>query len=320
MKVLIFYPRRLPPKDYGGIERFVLWLSKALVELGHEVWVAAQRGSLLASGVRLVSLEKHQTSLQGLFHNRIFTEVLEKVDLLHLMAPLPKENWQKIPLPVLFTVHGNGKPGEVFHPNSVFLSQNHAFRHRSQIFVYNGIDPSEYAFDPQSKKEWFLFLSKTSWRVKNLRGAMQLCKKAKVPLHIAGGQGPFFHRFLANFSRNYHWVGPTQGNAKSQLLTQARALIFPVLWEEPFGLVVAEALMSGTPVLATKRGSLPELVSPEVGAILDTNEQWIEALSRPKLPWDPMECRNRAMEKFHFRKMASEYLMLYKKVSQGVPL
>ena len=77
------------------------------------------------------------------------------------------------------TVHGNGKPGERFPLNTAFLSADHASRHGAGVFVYNGIDPDECRFsDGQDKTDWYLFLSKTSWSVKNVSGAMRLVSKA----------------------------------------------------------------------------------------------------------------------------------------------
>src|SRR5205823_6365274 len=139
--------------------------------------------------------------------------------------------------------------------------------------VYNGIDPSEYVFNPGKRDPSYLFFSKTNWSVKNLKGARQLCRKASVPLWISGENRPTRSRSWITLKRKLGfdretWIGPMAGEKNAQVLSRSRALLFPVSWPEPFGLVIAEALISGTPVLATPRGSIPELVTPDVGVVL----------------------------------------------------
>ena len=314
MKILIFHPVRLPPKNYGGTERVVLWLSKGLKEMGHDVWVAASAGSALPDGVQLIGMEKEKNSLLDLL-----SRLPDGLDVIHFMAPPEEKILNHLPCPSLLTVHGNGELGEEFIRNSVFLSQDHAKRHHAEVFVYNGIDPAEYLFTPAEKKNWYLFFSKTNWRVKNLSGAIRLCTQESVPLCIAGGNRPVWTRLMTLVKKNMVWKGPLSGVDKALLFAQAKALIFPVCWPEPFGLVVAEALMSGTPVLATRRGSLSELVSQNVGMLFDSDrdERWSDYLCMTQLPWDPYACRERAMSCFHYKKMAEQYLQLYRRISSG---
>lgn len=312
MNLVLFHPCFLPPKDYGGTERVVLWLAKALAMRGHQVSVAAFEGSVLPEGCNLIPVEKKVYCASDF--NRLFSK---KVDLVHFMAPLDPKVWRELEFPALLTVHGNGKPGEVFPKNTVFLSKNHAFRHGGQAFVYNGIDPSEYSFNPSGKQDWLLFLSKTSWKVKNLQGAIHLCKKAKVPLHIAGGNRPYLERAKLAFSSRYRWEGPVHTLKKATLLSQARGLIFPVLWPEPFGLVVVEALISGTPVIASPRGSLFELVPSHVGALPSTEAEWITLLQKSNWEWDPEACRQWVLENFHMNQMAAKYEGFYQSVMAG---
>lgn len=315
MRVALFHPRRLPPLDYGGIERVVLWLCKGLVQRGHEVFVAALAGSELPKGARLIDMRSEASTALDLL-----SRLPPGVELVHFMAPPLPEAWQRLPCPGVLTVHGNGRPKEIFPLNSIFLSQNHARRHGATAYVYNGIDPNDYLYEPSRKGKWNLFLSKTSWKVKNVRAAIRLCARARVPLRVAGGSRPWLDRFRVHLHPQMTWEGPVGDQAKALLLTEARALLFPVQWEEPFGLVVVEALMSGTPVLASSRGSLPELIPSRVGALPQTEEEWIDLLQRPTLPWDPEACREWALEKFHFGKMAEEYERMYKKAIQGMGL
>lgn len=308
MKIVLFHPVQLPPKDYGGVERVVEWLARGLVERGHEVWVGALRGSRVPAGTHLLPFESDRRSAWDLLR-----VIPSGADVVHFMAPPEQGVLEQLPCPYLLTVHGNGRKDEQFPKNTVFLSQNHARRHGHGRFVYNGLDPDEFRIatdrgNGKSDANW-LFFSKTQWRVKNVRGAIRLCDRVGARLSIAGGDRPHLLRWKIRWSGRHDWVGPVGGEKKTQLLSGARGLIFPVLWEEPFGLVVVEALMSGIPVLAPPVGSLPELIAPHVGALipLDDESQWTEWLSKDRLPFDPEACRAWAVEHFHFRKMAERY-------------
>ncbi len=323
MRVVLFHPVPLPPKDYGGVERVVLWLSRGLVEAGHEVWVAAREGSTLPPGVKLIAMQEGKSSAVDLL-----PKLPTGVDVVHFMAPPEAEALPGLPCAVLLTVHGNGKPGERFLKNTVFLSADHARRHGAKVYVHNGVDPAEYEFLPREKEDRFLFLSKTSWRVKNVAGAVKLCARAGQGLRVAGGNRPLGVRAQVALRSRMSWEGPVAGQKKAGLLARAKGLVFPIRWPEPFGLVVVEALISGTPVLASRLGSLPELVSPEVGRLLpppgsgpDSAERaWIAALSEKPWPFDPAVCRKWAMERFTHRKMAEHYAELYRKVAAGESL
>lgn len=306
MRVLLFHPCLLPPKDYGGVERVVLWLSQALVERGHSVSVAAFPGSQLPRGVKLMPIDPAHRSAEVLLKEKL------PFDIVHFMAPPERGVIESIGIPSVTTIHGNGVPGEVFPKNSIFLSKNHAEKHGSQTFVYNGIDPNEFQVQKQ-KGDSYLFLSKTSWKVKNVRGAIGYCRRARVKLKIAGGDRPILARIQA-YMNGFEWVGRTTGEKKAELLASSRALLFPVLWDEPFGLVVIEALMSGTPVIASHRGSLPELITADTGCICKSDEEFIEALQNPKR-FDPEVCRKYAIERFSNRVMAENYEKRYKEVS-----
>jgi glycosyltransferase involved in cell wall biosynthesis len=240
-------------------------------------------------------------------------------DIVHFMAPPEAPALSRLNAPAVLTVHGNGKPRERFLRNSIFLSADHARRHGAEFFVYNGIDPAEAPFYAGPREDWFLFLSKTSWSVKNLSGAMKMCRSARARLRIAGGMWPLHLRARAWVTRGFRWEGPVGGAHKAELLAHARALLFPVIWPEPFGLVVVEALMAGTPVIAAPLGSLTELVSPEVGALPRTEEEWLETLSHP-FTRDPERCRDWAMSRFHYSIMAANYESAYTRVQRGESL
>lgn len=291
----------------------MLWLAEGLRDLGHTVTIAAAPGSKLPAGVNLWEVaptdapEAWMSKLAGNF------------DVVHFHAPLSPEIWERVPLPKLVTIHGNGQPGEIFAKNAVFLSKNHAERHGARVFVYNGINLDEYPLS-REHHDWVLFLAKTSWRLKNLRGAYQYCRESRTRFKIAGGKRPWDLRFRSFFDERMQWMGPVNGSLKMELLGHARALIFPILWEEPFGLAMVEALACGTPVFASPRGSVPEIVTPEVGLLLNGPHQWIAALKDHSRHWSPEACRARVAAHFSHNQMAQNYLSLYTQVIRGEDL
>jgi glycosyltransferase involved in cell wall biosynthesis len=198
-------------------------------------------------------------------------------------------------------MHGNhtGKNGP--RPNTIYLSADHAKRHRATSFVYNGIDPSEFIFR-RGKSDYDLFLGRMH-RAKGYRWAIEGAKRSGQRLVIAGSWRPTLRRSLK-------FVGAVDGPRKAELLANAACLWMPALWDEPFGLTLVEAMMSGTPVLGTRRGALPELVSIEVGALADTLEELVE-LRKTIEQRDPEACRMRAERWFSHTRMAEDYIRMY---------
>lgn len=289
---------RFPVEAYGGTERVCYWLAKAQAEMGHNVTVLCKPGSQL-SFAKTLELPESLEHLDPLLPRG--------TDIVQLYGT-PK---YKMEHPFLVNIGGNGEPGESFSPNTVFVSQNHAQRHQWTEFVHNGIDLSEYPLKHQ-KQNYLLFLAKASWRVKNLKGAIQIARQAKIPLEVAGGRAPFWQHWLGGV----HSHGMVGGAKKLDLLQNAKALLFPILWHEPFGLAVVEAMATGTPVVATPRGALPEIIDEKSGKLADSFEALVEAVSNIRL--DPEGCRRRVEEKFTHLHMAEKYLFYYKKIlSEG---
>ena len=168
--------------------------------------------------------------------------------------------------------------------------------------MYNGVDPSEYTFRAD-KSGYDLFLGRLH-RAKGYRWAISGAKRAQKRLIVAGGwRRPSLRRSL-------RFVGSVDGQRKAELLAGADCLWMPALWEEPFGLTLIEAMMSGTPVLGTRRGALPEIVSEEVGKLGDTLEDLIAGRSAID-QLDPHACRGRAERWFTHTRMAEEYVRMY---------
>lgn len=315
MKIALFHPVHLPALQYGGTERVIWWLAEALRDRGHTVLIGALEGSRGPEGTQIVPCPSSDRSALSFIRR----PEVQGVDLFHFMASPEPAVWAEIQNRGIVTIHGNGQPGETFAPNTVFLSRDHARRHGRSTFVHNGINPADYRFNgDRSTHRAPLFLSKTSWRVKNLAYAMRAARLAKQKLTIAGGSRPYSLRCLSAIL-GFPWVGSVGGERKRALLAGASCLVFPVRWSEPFGLVVIEAMMSGTPVVATPYGSLPELVTPETGVLIDLAdaEGWARALTEVPARVDPRDCRVRAEKEFSHHRMADGYVEAYQRVLRG---
>jgi glycosyltransferase involved in cell wall biosynthesis len=308
MHIALYTHSQLPVRGYGGTQRVVVWLARGLAQLGHQVTLLAPAGSRI-SEAKLIELDPEEIRRPGF---NLSSFLPDSIEILHAHAPLVSAPQ----VPHLFTLHGNLRVGRTAPPNTIFLSNDHARRHGSTAFVYNGVDPADYVFRAQ-KGAYDLFLGRLH-RVKGYRWAVEGAKRAGTRLVVAGG-------WRLSFRRELRFVGKVDGERKTDLLAGAACLWMPALWDEPFGLTLVEAMLSGTPVLGTRRGALPEIVTDEVGALGDTLEELVD-LRGTIGQRDPMACRRRAEQWFSHLRMAEEYVRVYRHylatraLPQGRPL
>jgi glycosyltransferase involved in cell wall biosynthesis len=207
-------------------------------------------------------------------------------------------------VPFLWTFHGTGQSGRVFPPSTVALSASHARLHGIARWVHNGLDPADYRFAAR-KGPRDLFLGRLHG-VKGWRWAIAGARRAGRPITVAGGW-----RFTLRPGVSF--AGPVAGERKLRLLRDAACLWVPAQWDEPFGLTTIEAMASGTPVLGTRRGAFPEIVTPESGAMGDTLEELVAL--RPGIDQcDPEAVRARVLERFTHIRMAERYVEVYREV------
>ena len=295
MHVVVASHHRLPVEGYGGTQRVVVALVRGLAALGHRVTLLAQPGTRVPEAAKVVEVPPKILKDAG----ADLTPFLpDGADVLHAHFPV-KRPPKRIPL--VQTLHANLKPGAPRPPNTIFLSRDHARRHGSETFVYNGLDPAGFIFRAR-KEQWDLFLGRLH-STKGYHWAVEAAKRTGRRLILAGGWRP-------SFTGAVKYVGEVDGNRKAVLLARARCLWSPALWDEPFGLPTIEALFSGTPVLGTRRGAMPEIVTGEVGALADTLEELLEA-SESIGTRAPEACRARAERHFTHIAMAGEYVRMY---------
>jgi glycosyltransferase involved in cell wall biosynthesis len=293
MQIVQLHHSRLPVAGYGGAQRIVVWLAYALAELGHDVTVAAAPGTALP-GLRCVALDPAELYSATFDVRRV---VPGPFDVLHfhgppLLAPT---------IPYVHTLHGNMGPGRQADARAICVSENHARRHGTQSFVHNGVRLDEYRYEA-SKGDFDLFLARLH-RVKGWRTAVAVARRCRIKLVLAGGWRPSLSRYI-------RFVGEVSGERKRDLLAQARCLWMPVQWDDPCPVNVLEAFASGTPVIATPRGSLPELVSPDAGGIGETEDELVALRGRLD-GWDPAAVRSRAERYFSHLRMARDYIRMY---------
>ena len=309
MNIVLICNARLPVFAYGGTERVVWDLAKALSEMGHSVHLLAAEGTTCSFAE--VSFIDPRRSLK--------LQIPNNIDIVHFHNR-PDFDPDIDFLPYLYTQHGNETAPREMPINSVFVSENHARRFGIDQFVHNGLDWSTYGpVELARPRKWFHFLGNAAWKVKNLRGAMQVARDANATLAVLGGYRLNFKRdFRFTLSRRVKFFGMVGGQEKIDLLNASRGLIFPVNWDEPFGLAVIESLYFGCPVFASSRGSLPELVSSATGFLSNDLAELASAVRERH--FDAEACHEHAKSRFNAHRMATGYLLKYQRVVSGIPL
>jgi glycosyltransferase involved in cell wall biosynthesis len=323
----------VPPKLYGGTERVVAWLVDELVNLGHEV-------TLFASGDSATRANLHPVCPQGLRLGRKGTDpVAASAALLEAVARRATEfdvihahiDWLHLPLlsrlgvPFLTTMHGRlDLPGltDVIRNFSgerfVSISDHQRLALREANWcgtVYHGLPDG--LFKPCYQQGSYLAFLGRLTAEKGPERAVRIARGAQMPLRIAAkiprGQQRFFRERLEPQidGRMVKLVGEVNDKAKAPFLAGASALLFPIDWPEPFGLVMIEAMACGTPVIAFRDGSVPEVIDDGItGFIVESEEQAIEAVQHAA-QLDRRRVRARFEERFTAARMAEDYTRHY---------
>jgi glycosyltransferase involved in cell wall biosynthesis len=323
----------VPPHLYGGIELVVDRLAQGFAAAGHDV-ILFTTGDSTCPVERRWLLEESEGKRIGFTvpevrHVLAAYEALSDVDVVHdhsVLGPLLKELHSDAP--VVTTVHGelNGELRDIYArsaKSSAIVAVSHAQRKPAPELpiarvIHHGIDVADFPFGT-SDGGHLLFLGRLS-PDKGAGRAIEVARKANVPLLLAGKmrepwERDYFEARVAPYlSDEIQYLGEVGHARKLELLAGARALLFPIRWNEPFGLVMIEALACGTPVLAFPEGAAPEVVEDgKTGFLCHDEAEMAEAVGRlPQI--DRSRCRAAVEGYFSTKRMVREHLELFEEL------
>jgi glycosyltransferase involved in cell wall biosynthesis len=329
----------VPPKLYGGTERVISWLIEELIELGHEVTLFASgdsrtRATLIPDWPRALRLGRPrsdpvaaQTALLEAIARRAsnFDVIHCHIDWLHL--PL----LTRLGVPFVTTLHGRldipGLPAVIADfPTAPFISisdnQRGPLAQANWLgTLYHGLPAG--SLSPRFERGQYLaFLGRIAPE-KGPEAAIRIAQAAGMPLRIAAkvprGERRYFKERLEPLidGDRIQLIGEVNEKTKEGFLANAAALLFPIDWPEPFGLVMIEAMACGTPVIAFRSGSVPEVMDDGVtGFIVDNEAEAIQAIKRLK-ELDRHRVRDVFERRFTARRMAEDYVRHYQMLLAG---
>lgn len=336
MKVAILSPAvwRTPPRNYGPWEQVASNITEGLIEKGIDVTLFATGDSITKGKLDYV-IEKPYGENPELdakvcecLHISNLMEKASQFDIIHNNYDfLPLTYSRLIKPPMVTTIHGFSSPKIIpvykkYNKNNHYVSISNSDRSSELKYiatVYNGINEKEFTYKDKPG-DYLLFLGRIHHE-KGTSECIEIAKKAGMKLVVAGlvQDVKYFEEKIKPYLNNkdvIYW-GNADPEQRNELLGGAYALLHPVNFEEPFGLSIIESNFCGTPVVAFKRGSMPELViEGKTGFLVNNNYEAAEALKKIK-NLNRKECHKWAESKFTRIKMAEEYLKVYKQILKG---
>jgi glycosyltransferase involved in cell wall biosynthesis len=324
---------RTPPRHYGPWESVVSLLTEGLVERGHDVTLFATGDSLTSGTLRSVCAQGYEED------NTIIPKVAEALHITNLFEhgdefDVIHNHFDFLPLtytgltktPVVTTIHGFSSPGilpvyEKYNKRVAYVSISDSDRAPQLDYVrtiYHGIDLDQFDFQSQTD-DYLLFFGRIH-PDKGAKEAIEIAKRSNKKLIMAGiiQDHSYFQRHIhAQIdSRRIIYKGSVGPVERNQLLGKAAALLHPINFDEPFGLSVVEAMACGTPVIAFKRGSMPEIIDDGKNGFLvaDVHEAVdlvprLNTLSRSA-------CRRTVEDRFSVERMVDQYCDVYKQIAK----
>jgi glycosyltransferase involved in cell wall biosynthesis len=335
MKVAVLSPPwfPVPPTGYGGIEWIVWLLAEGLTAQGHEVTLFASGDSRTSARLEAIyptaPSEQIGRTMPDLRHVLSALERAGDFDVINdHTGPLGAALGALVETPVVHTVHGplDGEPGEVYEsvarvaPDVGLISLSLNQRRPKPGLnwaanVPNALDLEHYPCHPHTG-DYLLFLGRMNHE-KGAHRAIALAMELELPLKLAGKmreprEQEYFEQFVEpHLGDGIEYLGEVNHGTKVELLQNARCTLFPIEWEEPFGLVMIESMACGTPVIATRRGAVPEVIEDgRAGIVVDDWREAAAALARAD-ELDPVECRRYAEERFAPERMVGDYVAAY---------
>ena len=324
----------VPPKLYGGTERVVSWLTEELVALGHEVTLFASGDSVTSA--RLEAMWPTALRLDGSVRdpNALHVSMIEQVarrandfDLLHFhLDYYPFSVMSRQSIPFVTTLHGRldlpeHEPMFATFPDVPLISISNAQRRPAMnshwvSTVYHGM-PEDLLAPAPTQPSYLAFLGRISPE-KRVDRAIHIAERCGLPLKIAAkvdaADRDYFEEMIKPLLAKPHveFIGEISDVQKSEFLSGALALLVPIDWPEPFGLVMIEAMACGAPVIAFNRGSVPELIEDGLTGFVVEDETSAVGAIRQLSRLSRTEIRKRFEERFTARRMAKDYLASYR--------
>jgi len=327
---------QVPPETYGGIERTIAILVEGLVNRGHRVvlWAApgskvpceiVNYGSYPHTGFVNRSKELYQV-ISGLVKRRKEFDLIHNFGRLAGLLPLLFIKIPKLQSYQRYITAKNIKFANMIAGSSLHFTacSTNCRKNVSHIgswnTVYNGAEINKYDFNLHVAKDAPLIFLGRIEKIKGPHLAIEAAKKSKHKLIIAGNipddaqHKEFFNKYIEPHIDNdsIKYLGPVDDKQKNELLGNSAALLMPILWDEPFGIVMAEALACGTPIIGFNRGSVPEIVTNGInGYICESVDEMVFAVKCIN-KIDRKTCRNIMEEKFSDNSIVNAYENLYK--------
>ena len=330
----------VPPKKYGGTELFIAQLAEELTRMGIDVVVYANGESTVNAEVRSLYAGddwpidgEMYSNLKDLNHTAwAVNDCLHSADVIHLnnapglaLSRMPGPRWvctvHHPHLPVLSEFYAGFQNVEFVSISHFQQQQEHLKRVRT---IHHGIDLALYRL--QTKKAEYLSILGRIAPAKGFHSAIEIAKRSGIPLKIAGEVQPMFREYFEARIKPHidgkfiEYVGEADLALKNELLGNSMAMLFPIEWDEPFGLVMVEAMATGTPVIAFPGGSVPEIVQDGVSGFVCSGVEDAVARVREVQRFKPGDIRAYAQQHFSVERMVQDYLSLYRETNQEISL
>ena len=330
----------IPPPGYGGIEHVVALLCDGLVKLGHHVTLFAAPGSRSTANVHEVLTSSYPDDIgQSLYESDHVSRVLDVVDemaekgkpfdVLHDHCGFTTVAMaDRMSTPLIHTLHGpfTADTSAFYRQHGdrtwlVAISEAQRASAPADVrvagVVPNPVDVEDWPFTPE-KQDYAFWLGRFE-DFKGAHRAIAAARQAHIPLVLAGrvqpGQEEYFQREIEPHLDNeqVRYVGEVGGDEKRELFANARTLLMPIAWNEPFGMVMVEAMACGTPVIAFAQGAATEIVEDHVNGYLVDDVESMAAAIADLDQIDPAACRESVAKRFTPEIVAKGYVDIYRR-------